>query len=528
MPKYKKCHCHKCLHRRALRDLINNKYEYRQLDGTKNHKDNKGKAHSRLRRIGPCNYEDGVSKMIDGPNPRDISNTLFNQKHSKPNSKKASAFLWLWGQFIDHTIGITEPGNTEAHNIHVPKGDTYFDPNNEGDKVIPFHRSVYDESTGTSTGNPRQHINELSSFLDASLVYGNDSKRNSFIRKYYKGRLKTGIGGTLPCTDGKHANAGNAATSICLAGDIRANENLGLTSLHTIFVREHNYWADQIYNKCPQLSDEDIYQKAKIMVEAEIQAITFNEFLPLLLGKTSIPEYTGYDENKDPSIDTEFSTAAFRLGHTLVNGEILRLYECGCEIQEGNLKLRDGFFSTHRIFNEGGIEPVLYGYTKSFSEELDGCVIDELRNFLFGQPGHGGLDLVSLNIQRGRDHGLPYYNNVRTACGLPKIKNFEELTNGNKEISEKLQGIYNNIDHLDLWVGGLLESKYKNSQLGQLFHHLVLNQFLRIRDADRYWYQKRLTHSQIQLIQNTKLSHIIKRNTSYNHWPSDIFTIKTG
>ena len=518
-------YCMKCLKDKALYDLIYSDYEYRNLDGTGNSKNGKGRAGSNLSRKGPPAYEDGISNPAgkNRTSARVISNEIHNQIE-KCQNKNLSSYLWLWGQFIDHTMSLTESGKSEDFNIQVPKGDQYFDPKSEGDKEIKFKRSIYDKKTGTDIKNPRQQINLISSFIDASLVYGNDKKRNNFIRTFYKGRIKTSNGFILPCTDGNHHNEGDAGKNIFLAGDVRCNEHLGLIAMHNLFVREHNYWASKIYKKCPKMCDEEIYQKAKIIVEAEIQAITFNEFLPCILGSDILKPYTGYNPDVDPSIDIEFSTAAFRFGHSLVASDILRLNKKGCPIKEGNLKLKDVFFRPDLIMNEQGIEPILFGYTLVPSQKLDGMIVDDLRNFLFGKPGKGGLDLASLNIQRGRDHGLSDYNTMRNICGFNKINHFNELTS-NPTLALKLKSLYDNVNDIDLWTGGLLEEKFGDSMLGPTFHTIVKSQFERLRDGDKFWYENRLTNSQIKLINNTKLSDILKRNTYFDIWPSNVFKI---
>ena len=92
------------------------------------------------------------------------------------------------------------------------------------------------------------------------------------------------------------------------AGDVRANENILLTSYHTVFMREHNRVCDQIITKSPNLSDEEIYQAARNYVVGLLQKITYKDFLPLLLGSQMydkyIGEYQGYDEEVDPDIET--------------------------------------------------------------------------------------------------------------------------------------------------------------------------------------------------------------------------------
>ena len=151
------------------------------------------------------------------------------------------------------------------------------------------------------------------------------------------------------------------------------------------------------------------------------------------------------------TIANEFSTAAYRLGHSLLSPQLLRLNKKGKEIKHGHLALRDAFFSPNRIINEGGIEPLLRGLVSQPCQDLDELIIDDVRNFLFGQPGQGGFDVASLNIQRGLDHGLSSYNATRVALGLPAVVNFDEITSDPIKRA-KLSSIYASVDDIDLWI----------------------------------------------------------------------------
>ena len=100
-----------------------------------------------------------------------------------------------------------------------------------------------------------------------------------------------------------------------------------------------------------------------------------------------------------------------------------------------------------------------------------------------------GLDLASLNIQRGRDHGLPSYGRWRNYCSLSKATTINDLSNEikNSSVRAKLCEVYgNNIDNIDLFVGGLLEDTLPGSQLGPTFQCIIGDQFKRLRDGDRY------------------------------------------
>ena len=165
--------------------------------------------------------------------------------------------------------------------------------------------------------------------------------------------------------------------------------------MQTLFVREHNVQADRIAASNPRLTDEQIYQKARSIVIAELQAITYNEWLPSLLGRGAIARYAGYDSSVNPGISNEFATAAFRFGHSLLGDDVEFLDNNGIEVRDG-VALSQAFFNRDLV-QETGIDSILKYLSSDPSSEVDTEVVDSIRNFLFGPPGAGGLDLASLN-----------------------------------------------------------------------------------------------------------------------------------
>ena len=298
-----------------------------------------------------------------------------------------------------------------------------------------------------------------------------------------------------------------------LAGDVRANEQIGLTVMHTLFMREHNRIVTELMADNSNLRPEDTFQHARMLVIGEIQHITYTEFLPALLGEDALSPYDGYNRRLKPGIYNEFASAAYRLGHSMVNAELLRLDAAGDPIPEGHLSLRESFFTAPSVLKEeGDLDPILRGLAAQAHQQLDTKIVDDLRNFLFGAPGAGGFDLASLNIQRGRDHGLPSYNHMRAAMGLPKVTSFAEITS-DPALQDALYHTYGTVNDIDLWVGGLAEDPMAGSQLGPLFHHIVVHQFTHLRDADRFWYEWSLSPEDLAYVKSRRLSDIIRDNT---------------
>jgi hypothetical protein len=148
-----------------------------------------------------------------------------------------------------------------------------------------------------------------------------------------------------------------------------------------------------------------------------------------------------------------------------------------------------------------------------------------VRNFLFGPPGSGGFDLATLNIQRGRDHGLPGYNEVREAFGLTPAATFADI-NPDADIQAALAAAYATPDDVDVWVGGLSEPHRSGAVVGETFFEILKDQFERARDGDRFWYQSYLPQAFVFLVEESTLSRIIRRNTRIGReLQADVFRV---
>ena len=485
-----------------------------------------------LRGASGAHYADGLFALAGEtrPSPRAVSDAIFDQRVSIPSRTGLSDFIWTWGQFLDHDLDLTE-AKGESEPIPVPAGDPFFDPLFTGTQTIAFHRSLYDPATG-STG-PREQLNEVTAFIDASNVYGSTPARTAWLRAGIGGRLKvtpTAVGDLLPFNDGTQPNAGspeapNLSTTFFVAGDIRANEQPTLACLHTLFVREHNRQAARLAREHPRMDDEQLFQRARGMVVGEIEAIAYREFIPALLGPDALPADDGYDPEVDPGVATVFSTAAYRLGHTLLSPLIQRLQEDGRPTSAGPLALRDAFFSaTPPILTRDGLEPIFRGLAAQRAQELDVHVIDDVRNFLFGAPRSGGLDLVSLNIQRGRDHGLPDFNTVRADYGLPRKATFSAITS-DPELARTLAELYVYVDNIDAFAGLLAEDDVPGGIVGETLRAVLVDQFTRARAGDRFWYTRALHGADLLVVQRTRLSDVIRRNTSIRHIQRNVFFV---
>jgi len=486
--------------------------EFRTIDGSRNAPNDLGRAGSVDLRNTTIGYADGmgVPGGTTRKGAREISNLVNFQLAPIPNSVNVSGFVWNWGNIVDHDMVLSKVAIPSDHfDIPIPQGDPVFDPKGRGGLFLTLNR------TGALIVNGiRQQVNSNTAFLDGSVVYGSDKLRQNEMRTLDgTGHMKTSDGNLMMFNvDGlpnqPPADRGLDPALFFLGGDERSNENIALSTMQNLLVREHNYWADVIKAGDPTLDDNGIYQRARAIVGAEIQSITYRDWIPILLGPNSLTPYTGYNSSVDPRVSLAFSTAAFRVGHTFLPPVISRLD--GRNRSIGDVSLNQALFQPQQI-THSGLEPFLRGLARQIPQEVDVSIIDGVRNFVTGVGT--GFDLAALNIQRGRDHGLPSYNQVRIDYGLVPRASFAEVTS-NLDFQARLASAYSSPDDMDLWVGCLAEDHVNGGLVGETMWTIFKDQFQRTRDGDRFWYESYLDATTLALVQQQTLGMIIKRNTT--------------
>jgi hypothetical protein len=414
-------------------------------------------------------YTDGSTPRVDSlPNPRLVSNQLFDFKKDIPDPRAMTDFSVFWGQFLAHEISFSPTQPTEPMSITIPDGDSDL----PAGSTIGLFRSTSIAGTGNSISNPRKSINGVSSFIDGSTVYGNSQARSNSIRAFDGlGSLLSSAGNLLPLDNGGPS---------FLAGDTRANENFALLALQTLFLREHNRLVKIIQNQSP-MSDADAFQLARKIIGAELQAITYNEYLPAM--GINLSAYKGFNAKLNPQGIAEVLTNGFRLGHTQ-NPPFRLLID-----SNGNRELVPllATFFNPAGFNEHIMDEILRGGAFLKAQKVDLQMIDDLRNIsLMG--GAVVLDLAAIDIQRARDRGILDYNTVRTAFKLKKVKNFKAITK-DKAIQQKLQALYGNVNNIDLFAGMLAEDTVKGTASGPTINAMIKVQFERLRDGDKFFYR---------------------------------------
>ncbi|NJM99239.1 MAG: hypothetical protein HC800_20740, partial [Phormidesmis sp. RL_2_1] len=220
------------------------------------------------------------------------------------------------------------------------------------------------------------------------------------------------------------------------------------------------------------------------------------------------------------SISHLFSAAAFRMGHTQSFNEFLLIGDDGQALP--SVSLNQSTFNPGLV-KQYGIDAIFRGLFAQPSQAIDTKVIDQLRNTLFGPPGSGGIDLAAVDIQRGRDVGLPDYNQARIDFGLAPVTTFSEITS-DPNLQALLKQVYGNVNDIDAMVGGLAEDPASGSMVGEFFQKVIVDQFERLRDGDRFWYENgQFTAEELSFIRGTSLSALLARNTKMTGLADNLF-----
>ncbi|XP_076030398.1 salivary peroxidase/catechol oxidase-like [Oratosquilla oratoria] len=535
----------------------NSHSQYRTTDGTCNNLINTdwGKSSRRLGRFIPPIYEDVVGELrLTGtsgnrlPNARDVSLSLHTSSGNERESQ-ISLFVMQWGQFLDHDlIHIPEEeksrgvpfdccGVDRGHPLCAPidtlnRQDTVSRENNRN--CIQFARSVTAPITSCQFIF-REQSNQITSYIDGSQIYGSNEEENDDLRGE-GGKLRTYEDSKPPITR-SHCPISTSTQLLPAienergfdfeAGDQRVTEQPGLASIHTLFLRVHNTIVDMLKQINPYWDDDRLYQETRRIVGALLQHITYNEWLPIVLGPDlmrtlgldSTGSYSQYNPRVDATIMNSFGTAAFRrdtaqsqdsiydkavivttsaswlecpfvsllyrFGHSLVAGVLMG---------EGqNLFLGDNFFNGRSVCTRPTrVSALLRGLAASPANRYDNFLDPALTNLLFRENENIGLDLAALNIQRGRDHGLPGYNTWRRACFGQGFNSFDELRASNvmnPEVVDRLSRIYASVDDIDLFPGGLSETRIPGGLVGPVFACIIADQFNKLKFGDRFFFQ---------------------------------------
>lgn len=514
-----------------------------------------GKSLTTFTRLLPSVYDDGISKPRSRgvtsqplPSPRVISYVIhpdISNLHSR-----YSLITMQYAQFLDHDLTMTpihkgfhesipncrscdssRTVHPECNPFPVPPGDPFYPEVNitSGERMcFPFMRSL----PGQQQLGPREQVNQNTAFLDASQVYGENSCVCRGLRSQ-TGRMNVTVhpikGKELMPRKHDHPECKSPSGLCFIAGDGRASEQPGLTFIHTIFLREHNRLYDALQSLNPHWDNEKTFETARKILVAEMQHLTYNEFLPRLLswnavnlyGLKLLPQgyYKEYNPNCNPGILNEFGAAAYRIGHSLLRPHIPRMGR-NYQVVDPPILLRDGFFKVDMMMEPGMMDEIARGLVSTPMETLDQFITGEVTNHLFEDKKipFSGIDLIALNIQRARDHGIPSYNNYRALCNLKRATTFDDLSREiPPEVIARFKRVYASVDDIDLFPGGMSERPLQGGLVGPTFACIISIQFRQLRKCDRFWYENadpvvRFTETQLAEIRKSTLAKILCQN----------------
>ncbi|CAL1286457.1 unnamed protein product [Larinioides sclopetarius] len=472
-----------------------------------------GSIDSQLTRKAPPSYLDGVYQMAGASRPgaRALSQALMKGRDGLASRRNLTVLFTFFGQVAaSEVLMASESGcPIEVQKIEVGECDDAFDKECRGARLMPFHRALYDHKTGQSPNSPREQLNQMTSWIDGSFVYSTSEAWVNSMRTFENGTFRSTEGGFPPRNlervplinypPARYLGMQNPERMFLL-GDPRIHQNPALLSLGVVFHRWHNVMAERVRRQHPDWADEDVFQRARRWVIATLQNIILYEYLPLLLMEPVSP-YQGYQPDLHPGVSHVFQSAAFRFGHTLIPPGLYKRNAL-CEFRKTMtgypaVRLCSTWWDSEEV--ENGIEELLMGMASQIAEREDNVLCSDVRDKLFGPMDFSRRDLAALNIMRGRDNGLPDYNTVRRYFQLPEVRNWTQINpplfERNPELFGALDQLYGDrLDDVDLYIGGMLETELEGRP-GPLFRKIIRQQFERIRDADRFWFEN--THNGI-------------------------------
>lgn len=301
------------------------------------------------------------------------------------------------------------------------------------------------------------------------------------------GELKMTSSNLLPIAVPASASSCHNPAGCSLVGDVRGDENIVLSAMHTLFARHHNIIARALKRRHRRWNEHKLFETARKINIAVYQKIVYNEFVSVL---GSVERYRGYKPYVDASIVAVFSTAAFRFGHSLVPNSWAMLDKSFNKAMD-DISLQASFFNTTSLRTHG-IEPIVYGLCANQSQVVDTKFASGLVRKLFVPVGHHGYsDLAALNIQRGRDHGIRTYGHWRRLCRLKTLNTWKDLIGLiPASVIKAFKKLYKRPHDIDIFAAGIAEKHVRGKALGETFHCIVTNQFERLREGDRFYYER--------------------------------------
>lgn len=564
--------------------------EFRSVDGSRNNLKDPlhGSAGQVLRRNLDANFQyrdelldtaftpspevtaDDLPAANPQPNPRTISNRLSDSE-SPPKNDRNNLLETFFGQFVNHDKEDTRSSNTEFFSVPIEStADPFYRPGSLNSDLVGVSEPPDDSAE-------RDVPNNATSWLDLSTVYGSSDAVMNDLRTGSGGLLKTKTYAPFGPFSVQYPNelpsqvecpacekdpvfaltSGAPNPNAVVAGDFRVGENVALALIHTVYHREHNRLANLVAAQNPGWTDEQIFQSARKLNIAQYQRTIIEEYLPEVLRGLRIPKYRGYKKNTESSTSIEFATGAFRYGHSTTapyklldaDKEPLCFFVPPGVFGPAPFTTNElpfagqlgGFFTVHVAYasaegpvlsDADGPQNILRGLVNTPVDEPDLKINDVLRNIQIPGLIGNGVDLLTSDIVRGRETGLPSYyelrkefyvgsrqNNLYKAkrCDKGEIDSIECFLeiNADPEVAGALQAIYGKVTAIDGVIGLLAENKEDASEyLPRTSAGIILDEYVRSRDGDRFWYEQEgyLSAEEAEIIGDRRFVEIVRDN----------------
>jgi hypothetical protein len=532
--------------------------QFRTADGSWNnlHDPKEGAAGTRfLRNVDLSATSPETGKRLETPNAREISLKLLKRPDGadgKPIVQEVPFLNLLaasWIQFMNHdwvSHSDTQPGAFVR--VSLPAGDPARDRYLQTELAIG--KTQVDPTRGGPTGTDEEpadtsFINEVTHWWDGSQLYGSDQDTQDRLRSKDSGKMRLNPDGTLPV---------DSNTRVEDAGFLR-NWWVGLSMLHTLFVREHNAICDMLHDAYPHWEDDCLFNVARLINAAVMAKIHSVEWTPAILPNRTLE--TGLNSNWYGLLTFLLHKAKARKTVAEVNirnpelggivGNPINRHDCVFGLSEEFVEvyrlhsLLPETLQLRRRGHKGPPDPKPLPATRqhgslvitkdyamsdlfySFGNQHPGALV--LNNFpRFMQelsvPGNPFLDMGTVDIVRARERGVPRYNEFRRQLGLNPIRSFDDLTD-DPRVRAQLKLVYgsdrNGVEDLDLLIGTLAEAQRpRGFGFGETVFQIFILSASRRLQADRFYtdcYNEEVyTPEGLRWIDQTDLKTVILRH----------------
>ena len=449
--------------------------KYRTYDGS--HQDptdpNMGRVGSRFgRNVAPEATAPEPMPAFMQPSPREVSLHLLNRDTFKP-ATTLNLLAGCWIQFQNHGwFGHGE--NDPERLIDVPLAEGDDDWPEDPMRVRATHP---DRTHMDGNGAAPTYINTVTHWWDGSQIYGSDEARNR--------KLRTGEDGKLILEDGRLPEEDNPKLEGIDMTGFSDNYWIGLSLLHTLFVKEHNAICDYLKGNYPTWDDERLFLTARLVNSALIAKIHTIEWTPGILanpvleramnanwygvlprwvrqkfghlGTEMIGGVVGSEQahHAAPYAITEEFISVYRLHPLLPDDYVICDHRNGQVIEASDFDPIQGH-GTRLSIDKWGWSNLLY----SFGVAHPGAIT--LHNHPRALQNHVRItgehvDIGTIDILRDRERGVARYNDFREKLRKPRVERFEDLTE-NADWASQIRDVYDgDIDRVDLQVGLLAE-----------------------------------------------------------------------